>query len=107
MAQLERTNASLEFAEAEPGHLRVILAGEYDIATIPGVHLRLEELLSHSAEVVVVDLAELSFMDSSGVAILLRIANHFGPIEVANASPIICRMIQGLGLSGVLRMPTA
>jgi anti-anti-sigma regulatory factor len=49
-------------------------------------------------------MSKVDFMDTSGVALLLRIANRFGPIEIRNASPIVSRSIEALGLAGRLRM---
>jgi hypothetical protein len=43
-------------------------------------------------------------MDTSGVALLIRIANNFGSLEIRNASALICRTIQALGLSERLGM---
>jgi hypothetical protein len=103
MAQLESPRASLEFADPAAGHLLVALGRQYDTATVGELEPQLEELLSRGAgrrrrpggnEL----------HGQLGGAILLRIVNHFGPVEVAYASPMICRMIHGLGLS-VLRMP--
>lgn len=105
MAQLDGTEASFEVSEPSPGCLLVALGGDYDIATLGPLEPQLGALLNSNAESVVVDLAGLRFMDSSGVAVLLRIARRFGEVEVLNPSPIICRMIRGLGLSEALRVP--
>jgi anti-anti-sigma regulatory factor len=49
-------------------------------------------------------MGKVEFMGTSGVAMLLRIANQFGPIEIRNASPIVCRAIEALGLAERLRV---
>ena len=105
MAELASPTATLSVSEPAPGLLIVAMAGEYDIATIQHVTAELHALLQRHATSVSLDMSELMFMDTSGVAVLLRIANHFGPIEVQGASPLIRRTVQALGLSERLRMP--
>jgi anti-anti-sigma factor len=106
LAGLEGTRAGLRVSESIQGRLTVYLSGEYDIAAITPLEADIEALLGREADVVVVDMSDLTFMDTSGVAVLLRIANHFGPIEIRNPSSLVCRSIQALGLSERLRMPT-
>jgi anti-anti-sigma factor len=105
MAELASPAATLSVSESAPGRLIVALAGEYDIASIQYLSAELNALLQRDATSVSLDMSELMFMDTSGVAVLLRIANHFGPIEVHGASPLIRRIVQALGLSERLRMP--
>jgi anti-sigma B factor antagonist len=105
MAELASPAATLSVSEPGPGRLVVVMAGEYDIASIQHLSVELDALLQRDAKSVSLDMTELTFMDTSGVAVLLRIANHFGPIEVRGANPIIRRTIQALGLSERLRMP--
>jgi anti-anti-sigma factor len=49
---------------------------------------------------VVVDLTDLRFLDSSGVTVLVRIANHFRPVAIRGAGPSVRRVVQVLGLAG-------
>ena len=104
MAELTSPTATLKVSEPAPGRLIVAMGGEYDIASIQHLSAELDALLQRHAESVSLDMTELTFMDTSGVALLLRIANHFGPIEVRGASPLIRRTVQALGLSERLRM---
>jgi anti-anti-sigma factor len=105
MAELTSPAATLNVSEPEPGRLLIAMGGEYDIAGIQNLSAELDALLRRDASSVSLEMSELTFMDTSGVAMLLRIANHFGPIEVRGASPLIRRTIQALGLSARLRMP--
>jgi anti-anti-sigma regulatory factor len=41
-------------------------------------------------------------MDSSGLALLLRVANRLGPLRVYGASVLIQRVIEATGLTGIL-----
>jgi anti-sigma B factor antagonist len=58
--------------EAEHGHVRVRPHGELDLATAPDVERRLRELRESGFDRIVFDLRELSFMDSSGLRLLMR-----------------------------------
>ncbi len=50
----------------------VELVGELDLAGVPAVHAQLTELRDVGFEHIAVDLRGLGFLDSSGVALLLR-----------------------------------
>jgi anti-anti-sigma factor len=54
---------------------RLTLTGELDIAAVPVLEERLEQLRADHA-VVRLDLAQLQFIDSSGLHLLLRCAEH-------------------------------
>jgi anti-sigma B factor antagonist len=81
------------------GALLVTLTGELDIASLPDVAPQLEALLARDPQPVHLDLAELEFLDSSGVAVLIRIANRFHPVTAAHATPVVRRVVQVLGLA--------
>ncbi|WP_369131689.1 STAS domain-containing protein [Modestobacter sp. I12A-02662] len=86
-------------ADPDRSALVVGLAGELDIASLPDVAPQLDTLLAREAQPVHLDLAGLQFMDSSGVTVLIRIANHFDPVTAGNASPVVARVVQVLGLA--------
>lgn len=48
------------------------VTGELDLATSPGLEEELEKLAASGAELVVVDLRQLEFMDSTGLSVLVR-----------------------------------
>ncbi len=70
----EAVNGQLLTVRVESAGLNasvVSLAGELDLSTIPTIEGRLfEQLQSHTG--VVVDLTRLSFIDSSGIGLLIR-----------------------------------
>ncbi|MGY1780595.1 STAS domain-containing protein [Geodermatophilus sp. SYSU D01036] len=95
--------ARLDVVEADDGApLLVRLGGELDLAGVEDIRPALDELLRRHAQPVRIDAAELTFADSSGVAVLLRIANHFAPVETVHATPVVRRVLQVLGLGGRL-----
>jgi anti-anti-sigma factor len=56
---------------------RVALAGELDIATAPALEQALGEL-SADVEQLLLDLRQLAFIDSTGLRVVLGLANGFG-----------------------------
>ncbi len=85
-------------ADADSGRLLVRLGGELDLASLPDLQPELNRLLALAPQPVCIDLAELAFLDSTGVALLIRIANHFGSIEIVHAAPVVRRVVHALGL---------
>jgi anti-anti-sigma factor len=65
----------LTVARDDRGASRITLRGELDLATAP----RLEHALADAGEDVVIDLRGLTFMDSTGVRVLLEAAEGAGP----------------------------
>jgi anti-sigma B factor antagonist len=61
----------------------VSLAGELDLSTIPNVEKQLfDQLRSHPA--IVVDLTDVTFIDSSGIALLIQASRASGETGVLN-----------------------
>jgi len=69
----EQTPSTFAVAhEAEGEALALRLYGELDIAAIPRVEAAFQEAIARAPAQVVIDLAGLTFMDSSGLRFLLR-----------------------------------
>ena len=54
------------------------LGGELDIASAPGARQTVEGAVTRDMHALVVDCSELSFMDSSGLAMLFSLARRLG-----------------------------
>jgi anti-sigma B factor antagonist len=98
----DRPRARLGVSSGPDGELLVELAGELDIATLPDVTGVADELLGRPPQPVVLQLGELQFLDSSGVTLLVRIANHFGQVRTTSATAPVQRVLEVLGLAGRL-----
>ena len=94
----DRPRARLEVSSGSD-ELAISLAGELDMASLPSVAAPLDELLGREAQPVVLDLSGLTFLDSSGVTLLVRIANHFGQVRTHAATEPVRRVVEVLGLS--------
>jgi len=85
---------------SSPAGLRIGLAGELDLASLPDVTAGVQQLLARAPQPVLLDLGRLEFLDSSGVTLLVRIANHFGEVRTPIAPEPVRRVIEVLGLAG-------
>ena len=86
----------------------VTAAGEIDISTVTGLRERLSELAA-SGRPLVVDLDQVTFIDSAGLAALVgaakRAAAHGGSLYAACARPKIRKLFRLTGLDR--RIPLA
>jgi len=91
--------ARLDVSRGPDGGLVLALTGELDLASLPGVAAPLAELLSREPQPVVLELRDLDFLDSSGIGMLVRIANHFDQVRTRSATEPVRRVIEVLGLA--------
>jgi anti-anti-sigma factor len=56
----------------------VSVKGELDLASSPALEEELERIAASQVEVVIVDLSELEFMDSTGLSVLVRAHQRSG-----------------------------
>jgi anti-anti-sigma factor len=85
---------------------RLTPIGELDLATAPLVKTAFEAVLrDDGAEMIVVDLTELSFMDSTGIQLLLRMCaacEDTDRLRVINGSRQVARVLDITGVSARL-----
>src|SRR5450631_4331463 len=84
------------------GATLVTIAGELDLATVPGVERELDPLVQSPPERVVFDLSGVSFMDSSGIAMLLRVVERVDSVKVRDPSAAVQMVLRATGLTDVL-----
>ena len=81
------------------------IAGEIDAHTAPALAAAMTELPNG---LVTVDVAGVSFMDSSGLRVLIEAATRArdggGDLIICNPTPGIARLIEISGLAGQLRV---
>jgi anti-sigma B factor antagonist len=91
----------------DPGGACVVsLAGELDSSNVDTVSERVATFVADRPERVIFDLAGLRFMDSAGIAVLIRTAAAVGTVQIRDPSPIVKRVIEVTGLSDVLPIVT-
>ena len=89
----------------QDGTCRLTLRGELDLATAA----RLEQALAAAGDDVVLDLRDLTFMDSTGVRVLLEAAEGHGPglRMIAPATGEVWVTIEETGIAPLLPLVDA
>jgi anti-anti-sigma factor len=104
MAQLDGAHASLTTTVDASGMRIFSIAGELDLSNVPAIEGELAQLIEGAAPPITFDFSQLDFMDSSGIAMLLRVVNESGPISIRNAPRTVRVIIDATGLGDVLRV---
>lgn len=102
-AAAEALSIRVEPADGRPV---VVLRGELDIVTAEQLGRTLDEVLSGDPPAVRVDMRDLAFMDSAGVACLLRAARRTA-VSLVSPSVVVRRVIEATGLASVLPIEEA
>ena len=79
-------------------------AGELDIASIDPVRADVDVAIAQGATEIVFDLTEVTFLDSSALAVFAYAARHVPRVQVFNPSAIARRVIEETGLIEVLHV---
>ena len=77
----------------------IVLCGELDAVRADGVKAVVDEALEVRPEVLRFEMANLSFMDSSGLAVLVHAANNVDRVILERPSDLVCRVIEVTGLA--------
>jgi anti-anti-sigma factor len=105
MAELnDGATAHVELVEKTADATTVSISGEIDISNDKQVREAIERCLEPRPRLLVFELGELTFMDSSGIAVLLRAASHVDRVELRNATRAVRRIIETTGVDGVLHL---
>ena len=104
MAELEEdgaSSASIECAlDSDPRLIRI--RGEVDMSNVVTVETDLSGALAGHPASVVFDLSDLQFIDSSGIAVLLRAAEKTDSLRLRNPSSVVQRILEATGLTDLL-----
>jgi anti-anti-sigma factor len=96
---------SVHIERSGPVH-RLRPVGELDLATVGILERAFEEVFEDGdAEMIVIDLTELSFIDSTGINLLLRmnsVCEHADRLRVVNGSSAVQRLFDITGVRAVL-----
>jgi anti-anti-sigma factor len=101
----EPPGAPFEIAvSSAEGEVKVVaLRGELDFADAPSLGRMLDELRADGAREVVIDLSELTFIDSSGISALVgaarAVSSDGGTLVVASPTPHVRRVFEIVNLS--------
>jgi anti-sigma B factor antagonist len=80
--------------------------GEVDLATCPQLRAKLVELVDQGVYHLIVDLEQVSFLDSSGIGVLIgglrRVREHGGSLRLTAPSPQVRRVLELTGVTTLL-----
>ncbi len=100
----ERNEFGLDVASDDAATV-VRVRGEVDLHTAPLVEQQLQQLLGDGAREIVVDLAEVTFLDAAALGTLVRTANRLrrcdGDIRVSSPTRSVQKTLQITGLDAV------
>jgi stage II sporulation protein AA (anti-sigma F factor antagonist) len=94
--------AWLSALDQQGDELVVEVGGELDLSSVGPLESALSTALERKPSRVVFQVRELTFMDSSGIALLVATAQRVPQVELRYASPMIRRVIELAGLSSTL-----
>lgn len=85
------------------GYAVIAVEGELDLASAPDLATIGDQVLAGGAANVIIDASELAFCDSSGLRVLVQLANDLRPsggrLVIAAAQPIVLRVLEITGLT--------
>lgn len=93
---------SVRAVPTDSGELVIKLDGEIDIANVGELGVAVDALLDGAVGAVVFDLSELEFLDSSGIAVLLRAARRAPSVRLRRPRRVVRRVLEAAGLDDVL-----
>ena len=105
------TDVNFEVSDFQADGVPVIaVQGEIDVATAPQLRERLLMLADRDHTVVVVDLRDVSFVDSTALGVLVsgakRLRNKGGDLRLVVTEPHIAKVLAITGLTEVFRVCT-
>jgi anti-sigma B factor antagonist len=82
--------------------VRLVVKGEVDIATSPRLHEQIEKLSAEDAEIVVFDFERVTFIDSTGLGVLLHANERLGGRLRIVPGPPVTRLLEITATRGKL-----
>src|SRR3954470_5583348 len=96
--------------EVRPDRRRVVVVprGEGDLATFDALAAEIDELVGRGFDTVALDLRAISFLDSSGLHLLLKqAARPDAQVSLIDGAPAVQRAIELAGVRDLLRFEEA
>ncbi|MFI2713647.1 STAS domain-containing protein [Micromonospora sp. NPDC018662] len=98
---------SVTSAQPDRGVTRLRLAGELDLSTAGELTAEIDRLVADGRRELLLDLTDLTFCDSTGIAAFVRgdnlVAADGGWLRLTGATGRVARVLQVTGLAEVLR----
>lgn len=85
------------------GHPVVFVYGEIDVLTAPRLHETLHEVIAESPRSLLVDMANVTFIDSTGLGTLVVAHRHLeergGRLRLVSVPPAVAQVLEVTGLT--------
>jgi anti-anti-sigma factor len=81
------------------GRVVLALGGELDMSSVEELGVAVEDTVAAATDVLVLDIEDLRFADSSALALWVTWSQRVPRVEVHNARPMIRRVIEAMGLT--------
>lgn len=86
------------------GHPVVFVYGEIDVLTAPRLHETLQEVIAESPSTLLIDMANVTFIDSTGLGTLVVAHRHLeergGKLRLVSVPPAVSQVLDVTGLTG-------
>lgn len=100
------TDLDVRSTSVAPGHVRLLVGGELDLGSAPQLHGALARALPAATQRLDLDLAEVDFVDASGLGTLMwcrqRVLSAGAACQVVAASPAVERLLRLTGTHDLL-----
>ncbi len=87
-------------------HVVMAVSGELDMSTAPGLSVALADVVDRHPLDLTVDLADLAFIDSTGLTVLVRaskqLREHDATLRLSSPTPSVRRILEIVGLDHLL-----
>jgi len=90
--------------EGEDQSVTVRVGGELDMTNVAALSAAVRPAVEQRPERLIIDVGELSFADSSAIALWVRWANAVPEVELRGARPFLRRVVESMGLSEMLKV---
>jgi anti-anti-sigma factor len=88
--------------DGTPDQPVLVLRGEIDLSSVVGLRTAVEELPRAQADHLMIDLAEVSFMDSTGLGWMAGLARSGTTVSLRRTPPAIRKLLEVTGIDGVV-----
>ncbi len=90
--------ATVEVTAVADGAVTVRIGGELDMSSVDRCEAELRQALADTPSRLIVDVGDVSFADSSAIAMWVRWAGVVPQFELRDPSPLLRRVIRTMGL---------
>ena len=90
----------IEAAAIDSERALLVVRGEIDLVTAPSLRSAVESALTDGPRRLILDLAEVSFIDSTGLAVLIK-ASRRTTVALRHPSASTERVLEASGLTGL------